>query len=149
MKNLFETATLDELKNRLERLTPESERGWGKMSTAQMLTHCAIWMETAEGQTSLPRSWIGYIFGPLAKRSVLSEAPIRRNMPSDKNFIVNGERDFASERERLKASMERFAMGGPEKCTKHPHSFFGPMTPYEWARLAYKHLDHHFRQFGI
>jgi hypothetical protein len=137
------------LKSRLDQLAPESERQWGKMNTPQMLAHCAVWMEMVEGQTSPPRSWIGYVFGPLAKRSVLNDGPIQRNMPSDKNFIVSEERDFAPERERLKACIERFARGGPEKCTKHPHSFFGPMTPQEWATLAYKHLDHHFRQFEV
>lgn len=69
-------------------------------------------------------------------------------LPSDRTLIVDDERDFASERARLAASMERFATGGPEKCTRHPHCFFGPMTPLEWAILAYKHLDHHLRQFG-
>lgn len=149
LKNLFEPAALDELKSRLNQLTPESKRQWGKMSAPQMLAHCAIWMETAAGQTSPRRNWIGYIFGPLAKRSVLNDEPVRRNMPTDKNFAVSEERDFASERERLKRCIERFATGGPDKCTKHPHSFFGPMTPDEWARLGYKHLDHHFRQFGV
>ena len=149
MKNLFEPGAVEELKSRLSRLTPKSGRQWGKMSPPQMLAHCAAWMELAAGDTAPPRSLLGYIFGPLAKRSVLKEQPIRRNMPTDKNFIVSDERDFASERKRLMAGIERFAGGGPEKCTKHPHSFFGPMTPQEWARLGYKHLDHHFRQFGV
>jgi Protein of unknown function (DUF1569) len=38
---------------------------------------------------------------------------------------------------------------GPEACTKHPHSFFGPLTPVEWAALTYRHLDHHLRQFQV
>jgi len=33
-------------------------------------------------------------------------------------------------------------------CVAHPHSFFGRMTPDEWAVLMYKHVDHHLRQFG-
>ena len=70
-------------------------------------------------------------------------------MPTDKSLIVSDERDFASEQQRLALDMDRFTAGGPEKCTKHPHSFFGPMTPEEWAILAYKHLDHHFQQFGV
>jgi hypothetical protein len=80
---------------------------------------------------------------------VLNDEPVRRNMPTDKSLRVNEERDFALERERLRACMGLFSTGGPDKCTQHPHSFFGAMTPQEWARLAYKHLDHHFRQFGI
>jgi len=40
-------------------------------------------------------------------------------------------------------------VAGPAGCTKHPHSFFGKLTPEEWAILSYKHLDHHLRQFGV
>ena len=149
MKNLFEPADLEELNSRLSRLSPESNRHWGEMSVAQMLAHCSESMDMALGRTSPPRSWVGYIFGRAAKRSVLNDEPVRRNMPTDKSLLVNEERDFTLERERLRASMGLFSIGGPDKCTQHPHSFFGAMTPQEWARLAYKHLDHHFRQFGI
>jgi transposase InsO family protein len=62
---------------------------------------------------------------------------------------VKHERDFVAERQRLRGLIDRFAAGGPAGCTKHPHSFFGPMTPEEWAALNYKHLDHHLRQFGV
>ncbi len=150
MKNLFEQAALDELNGRLTRLSPESERHWGKMNAAQMLAHCSKWMDLASGRTSPSRSWMGYIFGPVAKRSVVgTDAPVRRNMPSDKSLIVNEQRDFALEQQRLKVCMDLFTAGGPGKCTNHPHTFFGRLTPQEWATLAYKHLDHHFRQFGV
>jgi len=33
--------------------------------------------------------------------------------------------------------------GRAEGCTTNPHSFFGRLTPEEWAELMYKHLDHH------
>jgi hypothetical protein len=149
MKNLFEVTTLHEMKRRLAQLSAGSKRRWGKMNAAQMLGHCSEWMEMAAGKACPARSWLGYIVGPWAKRSILGEAPIRRNMPTDKSLIVNDERDFASEQQRLALSMDRFTLGGPEQCTKDPHSFFGPMTPEEWATLAYKHLDHHFQQFGV
>src|SRR5579863_7974029 len=106
MKNLFEVTTLNEMKDRLARLTAESKRQWGKMNAAQMLAHCSKWMEMASGHTSTSRSWLGYIFGRLAKRSVLSESTIRRNMPTDRSLIVNDERDFESERQRLALYMD-------------------------------------------
>lgn len=150
MKNLFEVSALNELKDRLAGLNPESKRQWGKMTAAQMLAHCSEWMEMASGQRAFPpRNWMGYIFGGLAKRSVLSDAPIRRNMPTDKSLLVNDDRDFAAERQRLARNMDRFTAGGPAQVTKDSHSFFGPMKPEEWALLAYKHLDHHFRQFSV
>ena len=35
MKNLYEPATVEELKNRMARLGPESQRQWGKMNAPQ------------------------------------------------------------------------------------------------------------------
>jgi hypothetical protein len=98
---------------------------------------------------SPPRSSIGRIFGRVAKSSVLNEKPVRRNMPTEQSLIVSEERDFSVERHRLQEWVDRFAAAGPEGCTRHPHCFFGPMTPSEWSTMAYKHLDHHLRQFGV
>ena len=147
MKNLFESSAADEIKRRIAYLRPDCERQWGKMTVAQMLAHCSAWMEMAAGLSSPPRSLIGRIFGSMAKSQVLN-SPIRRNMPTEKSLVVSNERNFAAERQRLLEWIDRFALGGPEKCTKDPHCFFGPMTPVEWATLGYKHLDHHLRQFG-
>jgi hypothetical protein len=147
MKNIYQPETLNELTARLENLRQDSERQWGKMSSGQMLGHCREWMEMASGGMTPSRSLLGRIFGRLAKRRVLGVAEIGHNMPTEKRLIVSDNRDFAVEKEKLQRAMETFAEG-PERCTQHPHCFFGPMTPPEWARMAYKPLDHHFRQFG-
>jgi hypothetical protein len=118
------------------------------MTVAQMLAHCSAWIEMALGLKTSPRSLIGRIFGRVAKSSVLNEEPIRHNMPTDTNLVVSDERDFEVERQQLLEWTDRFATGGPKKCTVHPHPFFGKMTPTEWATMAYKHMDHHLRQFG-
>lgn len=148
MKNLFEPSSATEIKNRIERLGPDSPRQWGVMTAAQMLAHCSEWMEIAAGLKNPPRSFIGRIVGRLAKKSVLSERPIRRNMPTDKTTIVKDDRSIVAEQRRLIELVDRFSAGGPEQCTTHPHSFFGPMTPLEWASISYKHLDHHLSQFS-
>jgi Protein of unknown function (DUF1569) len=148
MKNLFENSSVMEIRKRIECLRPDSERQWGTMNVAQMMAHCAAWMEMAAGLKSPPRSLIGRVFGKMAKKSVLGEDPIRRNMPTDKSLIIVGERGFAAEQQRLLEMIDHFSTGGPKRCTTHPHSFFGPMTPVEWAIMGYKHLDHHLRQFG-
>src|SRR5256885_7840077 len=54
---------------------------------------------------------------------------------SDLSLVVSDERDFVVERQRLREFVDRFAAGGPGACTKHPHFFFGPLTPEEWAAL--------------
>jgi Protein of unknown function (DUF1569) len=83
---------------------------------------------------------------PLALRN---DEPMRRNSPTVPVLVVQDERDLAAERERFYGLIDRFAGAGPQGCTTHPHSFFGRLTPNEWAILMYKHLDHHLRQFGV
>ena len=148
MKNLFEAATVEEVKGRLAQLKPDSERVWGKMNPAQALAHCSAAMGMAMGAKKPPRIFIGRLLGRFAKKSMIAkEKPMPRNVGTDKSLVVSDERDFGVERQRLSEFIDRFAAGGPGACTRHPHFFFGPLTPVEWAALMYQHLDHHLRQF--
>jgi hypothetical protein len=150
MKNLFEAATVEEVKERVARLRPDSDRLWGKMNPAQALAHCSASIEMAVGEKLPRRILIGRLLGRLAKKSmIVNEKPMPRNVGTDKSLVVSDERDFVAERQRLSEFIDRFAAGGPAVCTKHPHFFFGPLTPVEWAALMYQHLDHHLRQFRV
>jgi hypothetical protein len=150
MKNLFAPATLEEMKTRLAALEPDSQRQWGTMKAAQAVAHCAAGIELALGDRIPPRLFLGRIIGALIKPKVLgNDEPFRRNSPTTKDLLVLDERDLEQERARLCALIERFTSAGPAGFTTPPHSFFGPLTPDEWAILMYKHLDHHLRQFGV
>jgi hypothetical protein len=149
MKNLYEPATVEEVKVRIARLGPGSERQWGKMNAAQMVAHCSGPMEWAVGDSFPPRMFLGRILGPLVKSKLLGdERPMGQNAPTAKSLVVTDERNLEVERKRLCALIDRFTAAGPKGCTTHPHTFFGRLTPEEWANLMYKHLDHHLRQFG-
>jgi hypothetical protein len=150
MKNLFEPARVEEVKGRVARLRPDSQRLWGKMNAAQTVAHCSASLEWAVGDRIPPRLFLGRIIGRIIKPLALgNDQPFRRNSPTTKDLVVQDERDLGAERERLCALIDRFAAAGPKGCTKNPHSFFGRLTPEEWATLMYKHLDHHLRQFGV
>lgn len=150
MKNLYDAATVGELRARIARLSPTSRRRWGRMNAAQMVAHCAVGLEMALGDQRPPRMLVGWLLGRLVKRLALKdEAPMRRNSPTVPGMVVTDERELDTERRRLLQLLERFAAAGPAGCTTHPHSFFGPLTPGEWAALQYKHLDHHLRQFAV
>ena len=41
MKNLFETARVEEVKQRIAQMRPDSVRQWGTMNPAQALEHCS------------------------------------------------------------------------------------------------------------
>ena len=149
MKNLYEPQTVAELKNRIAKLRPDSERQWGKMTPAQALAHCSTAMEWAVGDTFEPRAFVGRLLAWLVKPKLLgSEEQMRRNAPTAKTLVIADDRDLKMEQQRLSALIDRFAAAGPAGCTTHPHTFFGPLTPQQWAILQYKHLDHHLRQFG-
>ena len=150
MKTLYQAATVDEVKARLGRLRPQSERQWGKMDAAQMMAHCAKGMEIAVGDWRPPRLIIGRILGLVVKPMAFKEEePMRRNSPTIPGLEVLDARELEAERVRLCRLIDRFATAGPAGCTTHPHSFFGRMTAEEWSMWMYKHLDHHLRQFGV
>ena len=151
MKNLFDTTVANQVKSRLRKLEPLSERRWGKMTAPQMLAHCSMSMEWAVGEVvpergPLPVRVLGRLVKPMVFRN---EDPLRKNSPTAKSLVVSDERDLDKERERLTGLIDKFVAGGAASCTKNPHSFFGKMTPEEWAILMYKHLDHHLNQFGV
>ena len=149
MRNLFEPATRNDIKARVQRLQPGSPRQWGKMTVAQAMAHCAGGLEMALGEKRPPRVPIGRVLGWAIKPLALgNDAPMRKNSPTVPEIEMKDERDLDVERPRLLALIDRFAAAGPAGCTTHPHSFFGRLTADEWAILMYKHLDHHLRQFG-
>jgi len=150
MKNVFEPNDLEALRARIAQLRPDSSRQWGTMSVAQALAHCSLGVQTATGELRPPRKLIGRILGPIVKPKVVGDdQPMRRNSPTMKELIVLHEPDFATEQVRLIGLLENFSAAGPPACTSHPHAFFGPLKPDEWAILMYKHIDHHLRQFGV
>ena len=148
MKNLFQADAVEEVMARIERLSPSSQPQWGKMDVAQMLAHLSTTMDMASGKFAAKRSLIGKLIGQRVRRIMSDDSPMRRNSPTAKELKVTAS-DFAREHERLKQSVREFHEGGESQVTKHPHPFFGDLTPLEWSTGMYKHLDHHLKQFGV
>lgn len=148
MKNLFEPDAAEEVISRIDKLQANSPRQWGKMDVAQMMAHCSAALDMASGQINPPRLLIGRLIGGMVKPIYTNEKPFSKNNPTDKKLVVTDQRDFFREQQHLKVKVRQFHQGGEGQCTRHPHPFFGALTPQEWSRGMYKHLDHHLRQFG-
>ena len=148
MKNLFQPDAVEEVMARIEQLKPSSQPAWGKMNVAQMVAHCSTTMDMASGKFVAKRTLLGRIVGPRVRHILKDESPMRRNSPTVKELRV-GVCDFAQEHERLKQCVRQFHEGGEARCTRHPHPFFGNITPLEWSTGMYKHVDHHLKQFGV
>jgi Protein of unknown function (DUF1569) len=149
MRNLFQPDAVNDVISRIDKLQPTTQRQWGKMDVAQMMAHCSATLDMASGRVILPRLLIGRILGPFVRSVFTNDKPFSRNGPTHKNLVIADKRDCAREQEQLKAKVRQFHEGGEAQCTKHPHPFFGLITPHEWATGMYKHVDHHLRQFGV
>jgi hypothetical protein len=120
------------------------------MNGAQMLAHCSVTFENYFGERKAKRVLAGILFGRLAKKRALgSDKPFGRNLPTAKEYKMSEECDFQNEKTRLTNLVHRFSVLGAAVDPSPVHPFFGKLTANEWATLAYKHLDHHLRQFGV
>ena len=149
MKNLFDKSTYEEITRRINTLTPESQRQWGKMNVAQMLAHCKEAFKVPLSDKKMPRSILGLLVGWMIKPKLYNEAPWKRNLPTAPNFIIKDERDFEKEKRELTDLINRFYHGGPDKVGRFPHPMFGTFTSEQWGKAMYKHVDHHLVQFGV
>jgi len=119
------------------------------MKVAQMLAHCSSFQEIPEGKAFPPRDGVGRLIGRFVKPIFYNDKPPPRNMSTLPTTRIVDDRDFETEKEKLKRQIAAFQRNGMEKCSSHPHPFFGKFTPEQWGKGIYKHLDHHLRQFGV
>ena len=153
VKNLFDSSLAGDAKQRILELHDHSQPLWGTMTVAQTLAHCTSGLEMAMGlikpkRAPFPANVLGLLIKPLVFGN---DKPMRRNSPSSPELFSadHAKCDFERERGHLVAAIDRFANEGAACCSHHPHPFFGPLKPEQWAILMYKHIDHHLRQFGV
>lgn len=146
MKTTLDAGTRDELVGRIFSLREGSAASWGKMNLYQMLRHCVLSEEMYLGKTSYPRVAAGYLFGKPAQRSLLKdEKPMPRNARTLAAFRVAGNGHVEMEKEKWASLVREY------ECFSLPyitHWFFGKMTKEEVGYFAFKHADHHLRQFN-
>ena len=89
MKNLFDAARVEEVKQRIARLRPDSQRQWGKMNAPQTVAHCSRGLALALGDLRPPRVLLGRIMGSIIKPKVFrNDEPLRRNSPTVEGLVI-------------------------------------------------------------
>lgn len=149
MKTIFDEATRNELIDRINTVGETSSAQWGKMNVFQMLKHCTIWDEWILGRNNpkYKQEFLGKIFGRIALRnSTKDEKPISKNIPAGRDFIVKEtEGDVERQKELWSEQIREYdRYSNPDFI----HDFFGKMTIEQIGIIAFKHSDHHLRQFG-
>ena len=149
MNSIYDKSSNDTIIARINSLTPETKAVWGKMNSAQMLSHCQAPMDVAFGNLNLKANFFMQLLGKMVKSKMMKSAEFKKNSPTAPAFIRNYECDFEQSKKGLIERINKFSENREKaiKNTKHP--FFGEMNHSEWDRLQSMHLDHHMKQFGV
>ncbi len=145
VKSLFDPAVKQEIIERINRLSPASQRKWGKMDVAQMLAHLQRPINFSYGNHTLQGSFLLKLIGPLFKTVLYNSKPYKQGLPTDKTYIVADMREFETEKQALLDLVNRF---NESTVLEAPHPVFGKLTKEQWSRATWKHIDHHLQQFG-
>ncbi|MDI9338388.1 MAG: DUF1569 domain-containing protein [Alphaproteobacteria bacterium] len=147
---IYEKSTTSELLNRLNNLTPQHQRLWGKMSVSQMLAHLNVPYLIIKGdiQPKIP-FLVKLLFSKSIKKKVVEEKDYEHNLRTGPDFIIKDDKNFELEKKKLEDLIKEVHLYPSDYFEGKVHPLFGKMTANEWSVMFYKHLDHHFRQFGV
>ena len=150
MKNAFDENDTAEIINRINNLTPTTQRLWGTMSVAQMLAHCNVTYELIyDNKHPRPKGFQKFFLKTFVKKFVVNEVPYKPNLRTGPQFIVSDDKNFEAEKKRLIAHIQKTQeLGATHFDGKESHSF-GVLSKNEWNNMFIKHIDHHLNQFGV
>jgi len=149
-KNILNPEAVNLFLQRLQLLQPDTPPRWGKMNATEMLLHCNSIHErlltpaTDSGKkTSFKQHIIRWVV-----LYIMPNYP--KNAQAPKPLQVSGKievTEFENQKEKFVQLLNRFASNNQQ--ISHYHPYFGKLSTKEWGLTSWKHLDHHFRQFGL
>ena len=147
MKSIFEESTYNEIKSRMKNLNEDSKANWGKMNIGQMVWHCQgpLNIILEKNDYGMKPSWFAKMF---FKKSLYNDKAWRKGLPTAKFLKTSDTKDFNTEKVELENLIDE-TFSHKDKEEWNPHPAFGYFTKSQWGQMQYKHLDHHFRQFGV
>jgi len=145
MNSICDKTTRAELIARISALNENSRAQWGKMNVYEIVKHCTLWEEMLLGKKQYRQSFLGRLFGRIALKNMLKDEPMKRNPPTVPSFKISGNGDILAVKAKW---INLISEHEQKKSSGFIHPFFGRLTEEEAGKIAYKHIDHHLRQFG-
>ena len=146
LRTLLNEEDRSHIVERLRHLTPQARPAWGTLNAPRMLCHLADQLRVALGD--IPAAPVH----TLASRTLLRFLVVNTGIKPPRAKIMTAPEMLLSQPtswdEDLSACVdlaERVGRGTASAV----HPTFGPLSPQEWGRLCWKHLDHHLVQFGV
>lgn len=152
MRTMAQSRDAEGILTRLQRVSPSSERRWGRMTAHQMICHLADAFRMALDDRPIPHS------GSWASRNIVkylalySPFPwphgVKASPPLDQQRQGTRPVAFETDRNDLMVLIERMRTC-PTNAPPPVHSMLGDLSWTQWKILMYRHCDHHLRQFGV
>jgi len=150
LRNIFDPATTELCLTRINQLTANTIPEWGKMNAPQMLAHLNVAYDLTYGVFDPKLNGITKLMLKLfVKSTVVGPKPYKRNNRTAPFFLIEDERDFDKEKAKLIVNIKKTEEIGASGFEGRDYVSFGKLKASEWSNLFYKHMDHHFTQFGV
>lgn len=147
LNTLFDPMRRHELLARLENLTPQHQPQWGRMTAPQMVCHVSAGLRQCLGEIDLGRGRGLLARWPLNWLTI-HMLPWPKGAKTAPGLLTIAPRTWDADVSALRELIERFGARDPAGPWP-PSVVFGDIAGKTWGVLEYRHLDHHFRQFGI
>lgn len=148
-KNLFNASAVENIKKRVALLQADQPALWGKMNATEMLLHCnscnreILEKERGDKKTTFKQLMLRWLALYIAPRFM-------KGIQSEPHHITTGKIEasqFAAQKEVFLSLIHQ--LHATQKPLTLTHPAFGNISTNEWGIAAYKHMDHHLRQFGV
>jgi hypothetical protein len=102
-------------------------------------------MSSGTLETSLKRTPLRF---PVVKHAAVYFAPWPRSVPTAPELLARGKHaEWEVESAAFPLAVDGF-VNRPKDAALPLHPAFWRLSRHAWGRLAWRHIDHHFRQFG-
>jgi hypothetical protein len=147
MSSIFDPSDRGKIVARLSNLTPDRRPLWGRLDAARVQTHLSDQLRMAVGDVVCKPKNTPFRY-PVIQQLIVYVLPWPKGAPTAPELLATVPTEFEADRKVLVQLIERVGTRKPEEPFGD-HPAFGRLSRRAWGVLAWRHLDHHLRQFGL
>ncbi len=153
MNTLINHDNLEQIRNRVNNLTPETQALWGNMTVGEMVCHVSDPIRDILG-IRITEPVVPEAMRPALVQMVLTADNYGQGAPTSQPYLQadsgGGTKptDFESDRNSLLELMNKF-YATDDNYKLSSHAALGILTREQFGIYLWKHLNHHLSQFGV